>query len=314
MNDLDTLLVDALRADADRAPTMPNAWDLAAGPFASPKNGRRWELIAGVAAAMVLVVAGGVWLARGYGDDGAAGPATTWRPPGTEFPLTDLGPANESEWGPVPVDLTHRIGLPGWPVLVSYPTLWYLAGDSPEEGRCLGPTTFGVGCRDGGTRWSVSSWSPNGNSTLPGDMIAVDGLPSDVAFVGFDDGVTQRWQRPVAGVAAFPHGEGPIEADVITGYDGVGRSLGRFDVATLTATATQTASVGRRYDDPPDAGLVALTRDELAACLTERGGVVGATNIATFPAGVDQQQVWDECVASTKAAVAARIAELTPRS
>jgi hypothetical protein len=49
----------------------------------------------------------------------------------------------------------------------------------------------------------------------------------------------------------------------------------------------------------------------MAACLTQHGGTLTEADVATFPDGVDQIAVWNDCVTNVKAIVAQRVAELT---
>lgn len=308
MTDLDTLLTDALRNDAERAPAMPDEWDLGARPLrADPR--RRPAVALGIAAAMVLVIGTTAWFVRGRGGRAPAGPATTWRPAGTEYPLTDLGPGDRGPQGPVPVGLTHTIGVGGVARIVTGPGLTYLDGPTAVLVACVDR----IVCRGEWQRpsWSVGSGAVTDERGATLDLLVAEGLPDDVAFVTYERGEQRLWQRPVAGVAAFPSGP-EVDASVV-GYDETGVAVGHFDLPALMRVAGGEPdlvglSPGRSSE------LRERTRSGLFDCFHTFGGLVDDRDIATFPAGVDQQRVWDECVAKTKAAVGARVAELTARS
>src|SRR6478735_8784314 len=110
MNDLDTIIRDALLDDATRAPRLPETWGGPATSFRDVGRRRsrhlRYAALAGAAA--VIIVALALLIGRSSVDrvspapavDSVSpataadrvSPATGWQPPGTEFPSQDLGP------------------------------------------------------------------------------------------------------------------------------------------------------------------------------------------------------------------------------
>lgn len=170
---------------------------------------------------------------------------------------------------------------------------------------------MGWGCRPVGRMppWSVSITSSVDNSVASFDLFVVDGLPTNVAFVTYERDGRRFWQRPVVGVAAFPAGRG--SEGVAVGYDTAGQVVGRYDSHTESAlTPDEPPPVRASLSDRQLEMLRELTRNRLFNCFHSFGGLVDGHDIATFPADVDQYQVWDECVASTKAAVEAQVAQL----
>lgn len=278
--------------------------------------GRRPRTIVGVAAAAigVLGVAGLMAVER---DDTPAPPAagtaptsppsTAWQPPGEEFPIVDLGPATESQGGPVVEALTRRIEVPGYDERTLAPSLTYTGGTTAELQSCVWSDRGGA-CRP---EWNPVTWSFDDEADADGALFTFNGLPAGTAFVGYSDGETEYWQRPVFGFAAFPNLPGT--AEVVTAWDENGVAIDTFDTEAYEAAQTRAVL-------PPDVGLsdevrndvFQLTWSSMRTCLTEQGGEVDSTfSAARFPDDVDQIAVWDDCVAEVKAIVAERVAELT---
>ena len=315
MNDLDTRLHDALVADAERAPDLPVDWG---GPISATiipiersRHGRRLAVTVGSAAAVAAAVTGLAAVARPDAPAPSASTAPAWQPPGHEFPLVDLGPATESPGGPTVAALTRAVEVEGHPVQLVTTHLVYAGGDTAEVQSCTWERGSG-GCRP---EWNPATWSFGvtssvDNGVATSDLLTIEGLPPEAAYVGYDDGDGPRWARPVAGFAAFPHVLGQHRG--VTTWDAAGNLLATYDEAGYLASVGELERAPlKELSEAQSVELDALTRSSMAACLTERGGTLSAGGVATFPGGVDQLAVWDTCVAEVKATVAERVAELT---
>jgi hypothetical protein len=314
MTDFDTMLRDALTTDAERAPSMPPQW---AGPTTATiipierrRPGRRIAVTAaGIAAAAAAVTV--LALVARPDDPTVRVPATEpiptpWQPPGTEFPLTDLGPATESQGGPVVAALTRRVGAPGYPERIVAPSLAYHGGPTAEVEYCVWSDRGGA-CRP---EWYPTSWSFSDDADAAGALFTFDGLPAGTAFAGYSDGETEHWQRPVFGFAAFPNLPGT--AEVVTAWDADGTLIGTYGPGAIPdaeGTVELPAPVVASQGDVQE--FFSLTWSSMAACLTEHGGALSEGDVATFPDGVDQVAVWTDCVVNVKAIVAQAVAALT---
>lgn len=321
MNDLDVMIHDAFAADAERAPEMPAHW---AGPTTATvtaidprRRGRAIGTAAvGIAAATVLVVGLAVVARDGDVDVDPVTmppPPPAWSPPGTEFPIVDLGPATESPGGPVVAALTRVVGVDGHPDQIVAPSLTYSGGASAELQQCTWENTSG-GCRP---EWNPATWSTGVTSSVDNgdgefDLFMIEGLPAGAAYVGYADGDVQHWQRPVLGFGAFPDVPGGNE--VVTAWDASGSELAVYDQAAYLRVA-QTAVHPLRADLPQSEfdAVFDLTRASMRSCLIDAGGTVSSGDIATFPEGVDQVATWDECVVAVKDVVSQAVADLDPQ-
>ncbi len=324
---LETIVGDALRADATAAPELAAEWN--DGPGMLPARGTqartRWvPAMFGAAAATLLVVALVVVAGRRNDNAPVATPPPSppvtefpeatgpWSPPGTEFASSDLGPATMVYVGPAVAALTRQIGIEGHPPQVISTTITYDGNATAAEQVCTSENA-GSACRP---EWSPMSWSPgmtssvdNGDATF--DLWTIEGLPADTAFVSYNDGDLELWQRPIMGFAAFPNVPG--EEQVVIAYTVDGTEIGRFG-------AEQQAATQFAGPVPPQADLSAsefadlseLTFSTMRDCLTTRGGTL-AGDVATFPPDIDQVVVWEQCVTETKQIVGDAVTELDPR-
>ena len=264
----------------------------------------------GVAATVVLLTV----LAIARYDRGQPGTASTppaWRPDGIEKPIVDLGPATQVWDGPVVAAMTRKIGVDGHPPQILTTSLTYYQGESTAAVQICTWENGGGGCRP---EWNPATWSisrtssvDNGDATF--DLWTLEGLPDNAAYVTFTQGENTYWQRPIAGFVAFPYEDGS-PMPIVVAYDESGVDLGRYDDATQMAqpAAEFPARVDITQDEYEE--LYDLTRQSMRTCLTERGGTIGAGDVATFTDGSDLT-AWNDCVSIVKQAVASRFSELT---
>jgi len=316
MNDLDSfdslsvIVRDALISDAERAPRLPEDWPgldrMTLAPI-EPRHSRypSYVMAAAAAVALVVVLAG---LARSD-DDTAPTANRSWIPAGTEFALTDLGPATEVLDGPVVSSLTRQVAVEGHPPLVVETSLMYLGNATAVEQRCLSGA-----CRP---EWNTSTWSTAITSSIDNheadfNLWLVEGLPAGTAYVTYVDGDKRLWQRPIAGVAAFPDVAGTDEQ--VTAYDDVGNQIAQFGEAHRQAEQfTGTPPLLADISTLEFQQLGELTRETLATCLRGHGGTIGAGDVATFPEDVDQISVWDDCATSVRHDVAESVSAIGAR-
>jgi hypothetical protein len=313
---LDKIVGEALRAHAAQAPELAPDWPgidrMSTAPMQVHRQ-RRFTLIAS-AAAVALVVGGltAVALTRNAEITPATAP-TTWVPDGTEFPLTDLGPATAVFDGPAAEALTRQIGVPGHPPQIITTSLTYDGTNTATEQFCTWEQGGG-GCRMewGNISWSTSQTSSIDNKVADYDLWTVEGLPAEAAFVSYDDGDQHLWQRPIAGFAAFPNVEG--NSEIVIAYNQLGDELGRYGIAENAATVRDV--VPPRQADVSKAEysqLLDTTANSMSTCLTANGGTINAGNVATFADDVDQIAVWNDCVATVKEQVTDAVNQIGPR-
>jgi hypothetical protein len=312
MVDLDTMLREALTDDAKRAPELPERWTgpvvaVTAPSAPSPSWHRRGAIWLGAAVAAtvgVLVIAdlGGA----PHGDVDSAVTAA-WTPPGAEFLLEDLGVPESNPFGITIAGMSRALGVEGHPPLVTATSLHYAGGATAELQRCLSQNGS-AGCYSPESRRhrvSVGITSSVDNGVADYDLWTWDNVPSDAVYVTYTDGSQVRWQRPLAGVVAFPNVPGDDE--VVIAYNRRGTELARVDRATIAAE-------NRRYERGALADisrtqyeqLSTLTDTTFVSCLTDHGARIG-TNVAVLPTGVDELAVWNQCVARVKQVVGDRI-------
>jgi hypothetical protein len=311
---LETVVRDALRADADQAPKLPEEWHHTPVMSMAPtsQTPTRWRsLVVGVAAAGLLVAALGVVAARPFDSAPAASPQA-WVPPGTEFVSTDQGPATTVYDGPVVAALSRQIGIDGHPPQVVTTSLAYVGYATAVEQVCSSEEGS-RGCRE---LWSTRSWSTSVTSSVDNgfasfDLWTIEGLPANAAFVSYSDGDLQLWQRPIMGFAAFPNVQGRDE--IVIAYDGDGIEVGRFGAAQQAASFPDNESpLLADISKTEFAVLSDLTTNNLRECLTTGGGTL-VGDVATFPSNVDQIAVWDQCVEKVNEIVADAVKDLNPR-
>lgn len=313
---LETIVGDALRADATAAPELASVWNDAPGvlPARSTPTRTRWvPAMFGAAAAALLLV--GLVVVAGQRNESAPVATPPWSPSGEEFASSDLGPATMVFSGPVVAALTRQVVIEGHPPQVISTSLAYSGHATAFEQVC---TSEGAssGCRP---EWVTPSWSTgrtssvdNGDATF--DLWTIEGLPANTAFVSYNDGDLELWQRPIMGFVAFPNVPG--EEEVVIAYTVDGTEIGRFGTDEQTAAAATMSA----EPEPPQADLSTsefaelseLTSSTMRDCLTMRGGTI-AGDVATFPPDIDQIVVWEECVAETKQIVGDAVTELNPR-
>lgn len=310
------LVRDALRVDAERAPEPHEAWsDVGYAPATyldtwRPRPRRVWAAAGLTAAAATL--AGIVIVAPSlFSITEPATEAGQWLPAGTEFPSTDLGPATSVPSPPAVEDLTRRIGIDGHPDLIVARSVSYMSGETAEELNCTWESGSG-GCRPviSPASWSISITSSVDNSAGETDLWLLEGLPGNVAYVSYATADRELWQRPISGFVAFPH---TSSDPVVIGYDYSGAEVGRYSNEIYFELV-------RSYVPPPEADLTDaevlelsdLTGNTMTSCLAESGGQISAGGVATFAEGADQVAIWDNCVQSVQATVAAQVIEIGP--
>lgn len=316
-DDLERNLRAALHADAAQAPVPHRDWDGPTNGTVTVLPARRrstsTRVIAAAAAVAVVAVAAvayGSW----RGDDRLVpGDAV---PPGTEYPLVDGGPATSTEMGvPSVAALTRVLRVTDQPDLVVSTVLVYSMAREPAILRCLSQQG-GAGCgRQRFDQPDISITSSVDNQIADFDLWTWANVPAGTAYVTYDDGDQHLWQRPVAGVVAFPNVTGEGEIVVAHGPDGA--DLGRADAATRAAADSAREDTPFEQADLSQAqyeSIGALTRSTMRDCLVQRGGTIpDGGDVATFPAGVDQVAVWDDCVTSTTATVRTAVEALGVR-
>ena len=218
MTDLDTMLRDALTTDAERAPSIPPEWAGPATativPIATHRPGRRIAVAAaGIAAAAAAVVV--LALVTRPDDPTVRVPATEpiptpWQPPGTEFPLTDLGPATESQgWAGRGSAHPAGRGRRDHPDRIVAPSLTYHARPDRRVGVLRWSAPAAVAADRSGTRDCRSaSLRRIDNRRRRSTCSRSKDVPAGAAFVGYSDGETEYWQRPVVRVRRVPERAG----------------------------------------------------------------------------------------------------------
>lgn len=125
MNDLDTALRRSLHADAERAPAPLPTWQpTALRPDAQARGPRRTggflAAVGGLAAAAavvgVLVVADRAAASVEHDQAASQSLPVPWHPDGTEFPIADLGPIQDTGMDSITLgELTRQVGVEGHP-------------------------------------------------------------------------------------------------------------------------------------------------------------------------------------------------------
>jgi hypothetical protein len=324
MNDLDTELeaaiCSALITDAARAPRPAPQWDGLAQYSTSDRERRRSPWVAAAAVGLVAAAIGGAIALR---------PSTSSRvvrtagfiPAGTEFPLTDLGPATQSvPFGGVTTDrLLRGVSVPGHNSLTVVRTLIYVHGPTAERAECISPGTnlFCLAEEMGSLLPKVFHFygeaGSNGVPEPPLDLAVWTNVPADAAYVSFIGGAEELWQRPVLGMAVFP------TLGLATAYTADGTELTRIDMDKASAT-DPLINLGPPLDvsDAQGEELGLLTNSTMASCLNAHGGIstgnstTGDGNVVVFDPSVNQVEIWDGCVTETKRIVAERVTSMNP--
>ena len=309
-----TIVADALRRDAERAPEPTETWseaDLIPVVSMVDRRPRRLALAAGLTAAAAALLGIAIIAPSPFSSTDTANEAVEWIPAGTEFPTTDLGPATMTWGGPSVEALTRAIGVPGHPDHIVSRSMSYNNEATAEEFYCTWENGGG-GCRPASlaASWSISHSSSVDNGDADTDLWLIEGLPDEVAFVSYDTADQQLWQRPIFGFAAFPY---LSSNPVVIGYDRTGTEVARYSEAKhFELVQGYVAPLQAQLSDAEQLELWELTGSSMTECLAAAGGQVGAGGIATFADDVDQVAVWDACVPQVEATVAARVAEIGP--
>lgn len=344
MSDLEEVLRDALRVDADRAPMGPIAWD-PIRPLARPQAGttrRVWAGLGLVATVAVAVIAVAVSResdsdpqneAVATADDDSTpttsptSPPTTSPPPqrfvpaGVEFRIDDLGESPDPASLPLApqtlASLTRVIGIPDSAPLTTYRTLKYMGEQTASEFVCVSEQNSGAACGydtpDGPP--IVSGTATVANHVGPTDMFVWQNVPASAVYVAaiYNDG-PPSWQQPVARVAAFPtkglptnlHPAGSV--DYAIAYDANGNELGRAafgDSSAVTPTSTAGAVPKKADISRSDFDLLVLYTDTtMQSCLDEARQNAAAQ---------DDTLTWSICVVQVQALVQQAVDGLNPR-
>ena len=108
----------------------------------------------------------------------------------------------------------------------------------------------------------------------------------------------------------------PGTAEVVTAWDTDGTLVGTYGPGAIPDAQGNVDLPAPAIVAQGDVQvLFSLTNASMEACLTEHGGALTDGDVtfavATFPDGVDQIAVWNDCVVDVKAIVAQAVAELT---
>lgn len=320
--EMHTAIRGALSADATRAPELAATWSgLEPYPAHAAGRGRSgWHRAAviGLAAAAV----GGAIALRSTSSESTVRTASTFVPPGVEYPLTDLGPATQA-LTVTTSGLSRRLLVNGHDtVMVSRTMVGVLGTPTASEAICTQfasmqgcatdtgdgplPEVFSLGAGDAMTSSDGVTWDviPTFRGTVWKQV------PTGTAFVTYGAGSQQFWQRPVAGLAVFPE-----SAATFVAYANDGRELSRVEFPL--AASGLNASPQRVYDYSDDevAELRELTEWSMEDCLVAHGGVIAAgSRVAVFDAATDQVPIWDACVIDTKRVVGDRVTAMNVHS
>jgi hypothetical protein len=288
-----------------------------------PPRERRRKAMAVVAAALLICLGIAGLAARhddSSGSDPASVPSSTTSivaPQGVEQPLVE-GAVSVAPEVARPGSV-HAFKVAGHPDLLIWTTLSPnpLTGEV-EEWQCV-REAGSSGCGPTSIPAVFGQTSSIDNNFATDDLFTWSNLPADVATVGYDDGVVQLWQRPVAGLAIFrvdPNHPHPS----LTAFDATGTALPySFWGQNSPVPPASETSGGIATENPstaetgPDswADLHTLTQSSIYDCLTSSGASWPVSNVPSFKADVDPVAIWDSCVEGVKTIVAARVAELT---
>ena len=236
---------------------------------------------------------------------------------GTEVPLVEVAVTevqNVAKPGSA-----HAFSVEGHPPVVLWTTLMpNIQTTDVEEWRCVSEA-FGSGCGSTSMPAQFGQTSSIDNHVASDDLFTWSNLPAEVDTVRYDDGVTQLWQHPVAGLAIFrvdPNHSHPN----ITAYNAAGAVLqysfwGQNPPLTPNTGATDNAATAVPTNIGEIVGeLEGLTQSSTHDCLTANGASWAVANVPTFAGGADPLSIWNSCVAQVRTIVAARKAELTKGS
>jgi hypothetical protein len=283
--EFDELITIALRDDARQAPVPdPGGFRPSAALRERDVVRTRWPRSLSLVAAAAGVVA---LLSLRIGSPDVAVVEQAWTPAGTEFTLRDLGPALSS-MGVALAEVGRTIGVENHPNIVVSEELWPDVSPTNSEQPVTGPwelkaptsTLFrciissgGAGCSPGwlGDIPDISQTSSVDNGVADFDLWIWANVPADAVFVSFTTGTgNELWQRPIAGVAAFPVEGPPPQNATITTYDRDGNALTTIDawpdVEVSELRDTSVVLTGQQADT-----LRRLNDRVLSDCLTAAG-------------------------------------------
>lgn len=313
MSTLESRVRAALEAEADRAPT-PAPWSptpQVAKSNSSSGSRSSWAIAAtGVAATAVSIVGLLAIATRDTTPSDNPAPAsqplkTVWAPPGEEFRLEDLGPAEYGGAGWVGLaPLTRLLGVPNHPDLSFTSGVGYFAGESIEEFRCIGSDGGGAVCYSPtrpGPAISVTSSVDNGIGEF--DVWTWSNVPPHADYVVYAQDDATRWQAPILGVAAFPNRDGFNSAAVA--YTNEGVEVARVDSDVLEVADQQQSDawpIVADLDETQATEITEVMQTTAIDCLTTAGadfdnGLLGQLN------SDDVNDVWSDCVATSRTAV-----------
>ena len=126
------------------------------------------------------------------------------------------------------------------------------------------------------------------------DLWTWSNVPEGVGYVTYVDGDTRYWQRPVAGVVAFPNVEGDEQVAVAFDHGGA-------QVAGATGQPRPGGEVpdGSEWADISKSELEQLTQTvqhTLRQCLTRHGVEPVTPDLLTLPSAVNVSRTWEVCV------------------
>jgi hypothetical protein len=215
--------------------------------------------------------------------------AAPFRPDGSEVPLaaTDV-PADFTPFGGADPASAVAVAVDGHPPLVRYRTLAFWGGRL-EQFTCVS-SDGGAGCQPdwmAGTP-SLSRTSAIDNGVAAFDLFVWDNVPDEAAFVSWASPTGAVWQRPVAGIVAFP----------VTGLQG-DPPLRAFDVeGNELDSVTRETAAERAGASPPS------TTDNLTD--VQRNEIIELANTTVQQCLTVEGNTWDLCFAETERVVRAR--------
>jgi hypothetical protein len=207
----------------------------------------------------------------------------------------------------------HAFSVEGHPPVLLWTTLMpNLQTGDVEEWQCVGEA-FGSGCGSVSIPAQFGQTSSIDNRVATDDLFTWSNLPPEVDTVRYDDGVTQLWQRPVAGLAIFRVDPDHSHPD-ITAYDAAGAALpysfwGQNPPLTPAAETTVEPATPAVFAQLIGE-LQTLAQSSLHDCLTTNGATWPIANVPTFADDVDPLAIWNSCVVEVQSIVTARQAEL----
>jgi hypothetical protein len=298
--DLESDLRRAFARSADSAPDVTPQWPrqsiaVVASPTTWHSTGRtgRHRLVGLSVAALLLI--GVVAVVAGHR---SVDQSTTFTPPGAEFTLTPIAVVEPTTNSYVRPGSVHSASVPGHPPLTVYIAATAINGHVREY-RCLEAVRDGSGCAPQWT-WSqpdIGQMSTIANHLGSFDLWTWSNVPAGTSYVVWTYAGQVRWQRPVAGIAAFPvFTDLPVNAGAVA-YDAAGVVLARAGAGAEPSTTVTDPDHGliSNLDSVAQAELDQLTRTSLNACLINPTGD------------------WTACVAHADEVVHARFKELGGR-